>query len=35
MAALLKTIEYVEKKSRFVGYLFECKSASDVEKFRN
>ena len=32
MVALLKTIEYVEKKSRFVGYLFECKSASDVEK---
>ena len=32
MDRLAKQVEYVEKKSRFLGYLFECKTAQDVEK---
>ena len=31
MEKLLKTEELVEKKSRFIGYLFECKTAEDVQ----
>lgn len=32
MENLLNQIEYVEKKSKFVGYLFACKTTADVEK---
>ena len=32
MEGLVKQVEYVEKKSRFLGYLFECKNVQDVEK---
>ena len=32
MEGLVKQVEYVEKKSRFLGYLFECKTTQDVEK---
>jgi uncharacterized YigZ family protein len=32
MAELLKEVEYIEKKSRFIGYLFDCKTTQDVEK---
>ncbi len=32
MGNLVKEVEYIEKKSRFIGYLFDCKTALDVEK---
>lgn len=32
MKNLKNQVEYVEKKSRFLGYLFECKTVEDVEK---
>ena len=32
MENLVKEVEYIEKKSRFLGYLFDCKTALDVEK---
>ena len=32
MERLLQQVEYVEKKSRFIGYLFACKTTDDVEK---
>ena len=32
MENLVKEVEYIEKKSRFIGYLFDCKTALDVEK---
>ncbi len=31
MENLVKEVEYIEKKSRFIGYLFECKTTTDVE----
>lgn len=31
MENLIKEVEYIEKKSRFIGYLFDCKNTSDVE----
>ena len=31
MEKLVKEVEYIEKKSRFLGYLFECKTTVDVE----
>ncbi len=30
MTELKNKIEYVEKKSKFIGYLFSCKTAEDV-----
>lgn len=30
MQKFLKTVEFVEKKSRFVGYLLSCKSVEEV-----
>lgn len=32
MENLINQIEYTEKKSRFIGYLFCCKTLQDVEK---
>ena len=32
MKNLLNTFEYIEKKSKFLGYLFSCKTAEDVSK---
>ena len=32
MAKLLNQIEIVEKKSRFIGYLFHCETADDVKE---
>ncbi len=32
MTNCLKTIEIVEKKSKFIGYLFECKNTDDVSQ---
>lgn len=32
MGKLAKQVEYIEKKSRFLGYLFECKTVEEVEK---
>lgn len=31
MENLVKEVEYIEKKSRFIGYLFDCKNTVDVE----
>lgn len=31
MSIFLNKIEIVEKKSRFIGYLFECKTVDDVQ----
>lgn len=30
MQKLLKQIEYIEKKSKFIGYLFQCENVEDV-----
>lgn len=32
MQNLIKQIEIVEKKSKFLGYLFHCESVDDVQK---
>ncbi len=32
MAELVKKIEYVEKKSKFIGYYFSCKTADEVQQ---
>lgn len=32
MERLLQQVEYVEKKSKFIGYLFACKTTEEVEK---
>lgn len=31
MSSFLNKVEIVEKKSRFIGYLFECKTVDDVQ----
>lgn len=31
MSKFLNKVEIVEKKSRFIGYLFECKTVDDVQ----
>jgi len=32
MANLLNQIEFIEKKSKFIGYLFDCKTTDDVQE---